>query len=115
MEMEKKNYIQDNLLSMSGGDEDLSAFLGGFGFTKDELNAVMDELIAYRSIPGTTLGRYMNRVISALADEERPAFLKGVMIGVAIRRAIDAQNEPDLTDKEKQIDIEIERLRHGGH
>lgn len=109
--MEKKNYIQDNLLPMSGGDEDLSAFLGSFGFAEDELRAVMDELVAYRSIPGTTLGKYMNRVINALIDEERPAFLKGVMIGVAIRRAVDAQNEPGPTDEEKQIDIEIERLR----
>lgn len=113
--MEKKNYIQYNLLSMSGCDEDLSAFLGGFGFAEGELGAVMDELVAYRSIPGTTLGRYMNRVINALADEERPAFLKGVMVGVAIRNAIDALNEPGPTDEERQIDIEIERLRHGGY
>ncbi len=113
--MEKKNYIQNNLLSMSGGDEDLSAFLEGFGFAEEELGAVMDELVAYRSIPGTTLGRYMNRVINTLVDEERPAFLKGVMIGVAIRKAIDALGEPDLTDEEKQIDIEIERLRPSGH
>jgi hypothetical protein len=100
---------------MSGGDEDLPAFLEGFGFTEGELEAVMDELVAYRSIPGTTLGKYMNRVINTLMDEERPAFLKGVMIGVAIRKAIDALSEPDPTDKERQIDIEIERLRHGGH
>ncbi len=100
---------------MSGGDEDLSAFLEGFGFTEDELEAVMYELAAYRSIPGTTLGRYMNRVISALVDEERPAFLKGVIIGVAIRKAIDALVEPNPTDEERKIDIEIERLRHGGH
>ncbi len=113
--MEKKNYIQNNLLSMSGDDEDLSAFLEGFGFTEDELGAVMDELVAYRSIPGTTLGRYMNRVINTLGDEERPAFLKGLMIGVAIRKAIDALSEPEPADEERQVDIEIERLRHGGH
>lgn len=100
---------------MCGGDEDLLAFLEGFGFAEDELRAVMDEVVAYRSIPGTTLGRYMNRVINNLADEERPAFLKGVMIGVAIRKAIDGLSEPGPTDEERQIDIEIERLRRGGY
>ncbi len=90
------------------------AFLKGFGFAEEELRDVMDELNAYRSIPGTTLGRYMNRIISTIADEERPAFLKGIMVGVAIRKAVDALGEPDLTDEEKQIDIEIERLRPGG-
>jgi hypothetical protein len=99
---------------MSGVGEDLWAFLKGFGFSEEELSDVMDELNAYRSIPGTTLGRYMKRIISALTDEERPAFLKGIMVGVAIRKAVDALGGPDLTDEERQIDIEIERLRSGG-
>jgi hypothetical protein len=99
---------------MSGDGEDLSAFLKGFGFSREELSNVVDELNAYRSIPGTTLGRYMKRIISAISDEERPAFLKGIMVGVAIRKAVDALGEPALTDEEKQIDIEIERLRSGG-
>ncbi len=99
---------------MSGDGEDLLAFLKGFGFSEEELSEVVDELNAYRSIPGTTLGRYMKRIISALTDEERPAFLKGIMVGVAIRKAVDALGEPDLTEEEKQIDIEIERLRPGG-
>jgi hypothetical protein len=99
---------------MSGDGEDLWAFLKGFGFSEEELSDVMDELNAYRSIPGTTLGRYMKRIISALTDEERPAFLKGIMVGVAIRKAVDALGGSDLTDEERQIDIEIERLRSGG-
>ncbi len=99
---------------MSGDDENLSAFLKGFEFSEEELRDVMDELNAYRSIPGTTLGRYMKRIISTISDEERPAFLKGIMVGVAIRRAVDALGEPEPTNEEKQIDIEIERLRPGG-
>lgn len=99
---------------MSGDGENLSAFLKGFGFAEEELRVVMDELIAYRSIPGTTLGRYMNRVVNNILDEERPAFLKGIMVGVAIRKAVDALEETNPTDEEKQIDIEIERLRPGG-
>ncbi len=91
-------------------DEDLSAFLKGFGFSEEELRDVVDELNACRFIPGTTLARYMNRVINTIAYEERPAFLKGIMLGVAIRKVADAVIEPDLTDEEKRIDSEIERL-----
>jgi hypothetical protein len=99
---------------MSGDGEDLLAFLKGFGFSEEELSEVVDELNSYRSIPGTTLGRYMNRIIGTITDEERPAFLKGILVGVAIRKAVDALGKPDLTDEEMQIDIEIKRLRSGG-
>lgn len=107
----KKNYFEGNLLHMND-KENLFAFLEGFGFAEEELRDVMAELDAYRSIPGTTLGRYINRAVNTLAVEERPAFLKGVIIGVAIRKAVDALGEPDTTDEEKRIDSEIERLRH---
>jgi hypothetical protein len=63
---------------MGNDEEDLLAFLQGFGFSEEELNCVLDELNAYRSIPGTTIGRYMNRVINTLVEEERTAFLKGI-------------------------------------
>ncbi len=96
---------------MSGYDENLSALLKGFGFSEEELYAAMDELAAYRSIPGTTISRYMNRVINALAEEERPAFLKGVLLGIALRKAADDMAEPDLTEEEKRIASEIEKLR----
>ena len=87
---------------MSADDEDLIAFLQSFGFNDEELNSVIDELDSYRSIPGTTIGRYMNRIVSAIGEEDRLAFLKGIMIGVAVRKVADAMNEPDLTDEEKQ-------------
>ena len=96
---------------MSGYDEDLSAFLKGFGFSDEELCAAMDELAAFRSIPGTTISRYMNRVINAIAKEERPAFLKGVLLGIAIRNVADDMMEPDITEEEKRIAREIEKLR----
>lgn len=96
---------------MGGDDEDLSAFLRRFGFTDEELNCVLDELNAYRSIPGTTIERYMNRIISTLEETDRPAFLKGIMVGTAIRNVVDALEEPDLTDEEKRIADEIEKLR----
>ena len=89
---------------MSGYDDDPSAFLKSFGFSEEELCAVIDELNTYRSIPGTTIGRYMNRVISSIEEEDRPAFLKGILVGVAIRKVADVLAETDLTDEEKRID-----------
>lgn len=96
---------------MNGNDEDLAAFLEGFGFAQDELRVVGDELNAFRSVPGTTLKRYMNRVIETIDEGKRHAFLKGIMVGVVIRKAIDALEEPDLTDEEKRIDREIDNLK----
>jgi hypothetical protein len=54
----------------------------------------------------------MNRVINTLTEEERTAFLKGIIVGVAIRKAADALAELDLTDEENRIDHEIEKLRY---
>lgn len=95
------------------GDEDLSTFLKGFGFSEELLMEVIELLDVCKSGPGTTLKRYMNRVIATIGDEDYPAFLKGIMVGVAIRRAADALEEPDLTDEERRIESEIERLRSG--
>lgn len=95
---------------MIGNNEDLAAFLEALGFSRDELGVVLDELNAFRSIAGTTLKRYMNRVIETIGEEERHAFLKGLMVGVVIRKAVDALEEPDLTEEEKRIDREIENL-----
>lgn len=110
-EHEKKNYSRDNLQSMSEDYEDLMAFLEGFGFPQDEQRFVLDELNAFRSIAGTTLKRYMNRVIETIDEEERHAFLKGIMVGIVIRKAVDALEEPDLTEEEKRIDREIDNLK----
>lgn len=96
---------------MSEDHEDLTAFLEGFGFAQDEQRIVLDELNAFRTIAGTTLKRYMNRVIETIDEEERHAFLKGIMVGVAIRKAVDALVEPDLTEEEKRIDREIDNLK----
>ena len=100
---------------MSVHDEDLASFLGGFGFSEEELREVIYELDACRSVPGTNLRRYINRILASILDEERSAFLKGIMVGVAIRKAADAWEEPDLTVEEKSIAREIERLRLNGH
>jgi hypothetical protein len=87
---------------MSGDQEDLSAFLEGFGFSDAELLAVFCELEAYRSIPGTTIGRYMNRVIDTLAEEDRAPFLKGIIVGMAIRKAADALEEADQANERRE-------------
>lgn len=102
------------ILSMDGNDEDLSTFLMRFGFSEKELSEVMDELNSRRSIPGTTVERYLNRILDTIVDEARPSFLKGIMVGVTIKKAVDAQEESDLTEEEKRIDREIEKLRFKG-
>ena len=95
---------------MSCDDGDLFAFLKGFGFDEEELNAVSDELDSFRTIPGTTIERYMNRVINTIEEEDRRAFLKGILVGVAIRKAVQALEQPDLTEEEMRINREIEKL-----
>ena len=57
----------------------------------------------------------MNRIISTISEEDRTAFLKGIMVGVAIRKVADALEEPDLTEEEKRISREIEKLKSGEH
>ena len=95
---------------MSGEDDDLSAFLKSFGFDEEELNAVSDELDSFRANPGTTIERYMNRVINTIEEEDRRAFLKGILVGVAIRKAVEALAQSDLTEEEMRINREIEKL-----
>jgi len=99
---------------MSGDDDDLLAFLKGFGFDEEELNAVSDELDSFRANPGTTIERYMNGVINTIEEENRHAFLKGILVGVAIRKAVEALEQPDLTEEEKRINLEIEKLGFRG-
>ena len=99
---------------MSGDDDDLLAFLKGFGFDEEELNAVSEELDSFRANPGTTIERYMNGVINTIEEENRHAFLKGILVGVAIRKAVEALEQPDLTEEEKRINLEIEKLGFRG-
>lgn len=96
---------------MNNNDEDLSSFLMNFGFTEDELFAVTYELDSYRSIPGTTVKRYLNRILQNITEEDREAFLKGIMVGVVIRKAADSMVEPELTEEEIRVAKEIERHR----
>ncbi len=99
---------------MSGDDDDLLAFLKGFGFDEEELNAVSEELDSFRANPGTTIERYMNSVINTIEEENRHDFLKGILVGVAIRKAVEALEQPDLTEEEKRINLEIEKLGFRG-
>ena len=99
---------------MSGDDDDLLAFLKGFGFDEEELNAVSEELDSFRANPGTTIERYMNSVINTIEEENRHDFLKGILVGVAIRKAVEALEQPDLTEEEMRINLEIEKLGFRG-
>jgi hypothetical protein len=99
---------------MSGDDDDLLAFLKGFGFDEEELNAVSDELDSFRTNPGTTIERYMNGVINTIEEENRHDFLKGILVGVAIRKAVETLEQPDLTEEEMRINLEIEKLGFRG-
>jgi len=82
---------------------DFLTFMKAAGFENDELLLVTDELDAYKSIPGTTLRRYVNRVQSSVEVDCRLAFLKGVIVGTAIHESLE---NPDL---EKQINAEVNR------
>ena len=98
---------------MSKVDEDLFSFLHSYGFSCEELDSTFYETESFRSIPGTTLRRSMNRIIGSVKKEDRPALLKGIILGVAIRKAAESIEETPLTQEEKQIDLEIERLGRG--
>jgi hypothetical protein len=98
---------------MSKVDEDLFSFLQSYGFSPEELDSAFYETQSFRSIPGTTLRRYMNRIIGSIEKEDRPALLKGIILGVAVWRAAESIEEPPLTQEEKLIDLEIEKLGLG--
>lgn len=59
--------------------------------------------------------RYLSRVLQTINEDDRAAFLKGIMVGVAIKNAVDALNdaldEEDITDEEMRVAREIERLQ----
>ncbi|HUM81611.1 MAG TPA: hypothetical protein PLQ38_07500 [Methanothrix sp.] len=101
------------LPAMRNVDEDLFSFLQSYGFSPEELNLAFYETESFRSIPGTTLRRYMNRIISSIDKEDRPALLKGIILGVAIRKLVESIEERPMTPEEEEIDLEIERLGLG--
>jgi 2-keto-3-deoxy-galactonokinase len=52
----------------------------------------------------------MNRIMNTIEEEDRQAFLKGILVGVAIRKAAGDLEMPDPTEEERRIDREIEKL-----
>ncbi len=56
----------------------------------------------------------MNRVVNTIGQEARPAFLKGILVGVAIRKAVDAMKETDFMDEVRRIAQETDRPRLRG-
>ncbi|MDD3564092.1 MAG: hypothetical protein PHN90_00290 [Methanothrix sp.] len=84
---------------------DFLTFIKAAGFEEDELLAVITELEAYRSIPGTTLNRYVHRVENSVETDCRAAFLKGVIVGTAISQHLVV----DRGDAERRIEAEVRR------
>jgi hypothetical protein len=81
-------------------DPNMMALMGSFGFSEEEVYRVSDELDSYRCIPGTTISRYVNRIISNIENEDRSAFLKGIMTGMAIKSADDELSDLCLINRE---------------
>ena len=83
-----------NIVSCMYDDPNMLALMGSFGFSEEEVYRVSDELDSYRSIPGTTISRYVNRIISNIEDRDRSTFLKGIMAGMAIKSVDDELYDP---------------------
>ena len=81
--------------------EDFQTFLRKAGFEGDEVLDVVYELGSYRTIPGTTLKKYINRVLATIEEEQRSAFLKGVIVGTALHRHMETH------DLEEHINSEV--------
>ncbi|MGC9514762.1 hypothetical protein [Methanocrinis sp.] len=98
-------YDEHNFLTSVYQDEtyDFSTFLDVAGFEEDEVLGVIDELEAYRSIPGTTLKRYFKRVLNSVEEDRRTAFLKGIIVGTAIHENLENY------DLERHITSEVDR------
>jgi len=78
-------------------DESLEEFICRFDFTEEEVMAVRDELDSYRTIPGTNLAKYIRRVVVTIDEESRPAFLKGLIVGAAIRLVAEGDRDRSTT------------------
>lgn len=107
------NYGYTGYAATQVSDEvDIAEFLRSLGFLEDEIFGVVYELNSYRTIPGTTLERYIHRVVSSIVDEDRISFLKGLLVGIAIRQVVDTleDDEPPLSDEEALLLEELRRL-----
>lgn len=108
------NYGYTGYVATQDSDEvDITDFLRSLGFLEDEIFSVVYELNSYRTIPGTTLERYINRVVSSIVEDERISFLKGLLVGIAIRQVVDTiqdEEEPPLSDEEALLLEELRRL-----
>lgn len=108
------SYGYTGYVATQGSDEvDIVEFLRSLGFLEDEVFSVVYELNSYRTIPGTTLERYINRVVSSIVDEEKISFLKGLLVGIAIRQVVDTiqdDDEPPLSDEEARLLEELGSL-----
>jgi len=82
---------------------DFQTFLHKAGFEEEEVLSVLDELDAYRSIPGTTLRKYVNRVLDSVEHDHRRDFLKGIVVGTAIHDNLENY------DLERHINAEVTR------
>jgi hypothetical protein len=81
-------------------DPNMLALMGSFGFSEEDVYSVSDELDAYRAIPGTTISRYVNRIINNIETKDRPTFLKGILAGMAIKNADDELSNLCLINRE---------------
>ncbi|MHC1630712.1 MAG: hypothetical protein ACXQT4_00155 [Methanotrichaceae archaeon] len=80
---------------------DIQTFLLKAGFNEGEILDVIYELGSCRSIPGTTLRKYLNRILDTIEDDHRNAFLKGILVGTAIHEHVENY------DLEEHINIEV--------
>ena len=69
-------------------DCDLNTILVDLGFSRDEIDQAFYELDEYRSIPGTTLKKYLKRALAS--SDNRQDFLKGLIAGTALRNISDS-------------------------
>jgi len=88
------------IIASSNDEEyDIEALLISLGFTKDEILRTLDELDAYRGVPGTTLRKYINRALETVDEDKRIAFLKGLIVGTAISQEVDDIDLEDHIDR----------------
>ncbi len=85
---------------MSQKEYDMETFLLSAGFAQEEILDAVDELNAYRTIPGTTLKKYLNRVLATIEEDHRPAFLRGIVVGTALHKHLESDQLDDYINAE---------------